>query len=661
MSLDLPLPELGRPGSGLAGTAVDPVGVEVRAGRARTALVASAPLLLGIVLAAGVCYPFAGGRLLQLDFISGPHSPIVPAEAFGLNGALTGGVPFAVACNLLDRFLGQAGSVIPAVIFFPLATTGTARLLRAVVLPARLGAGLLYVVNPFVFDRLYVGQLGVLLGYALLPFAVDALLAAAQRPHRVARAAGWSAAAVMMSEHFAWILVPVTAGILLTRAHRGPASLRLAGAALGAAAIGSYLLVAPVLVGTSPAGAIAQLAAYRTQADPRFGLLVNVAGLYGFFRPGPIEPKNLISGWPAVLAALLLVVALGYAAVLRDPARRRDGLAVLVAGVAGYFLALGDQGPTGALFRLAYEHVPGFVMMREPDKFAALTALAYACGLGWGIDWLASRSGGRGARIGAIALAGVLPLTYTPNLLGGLGGQVRASTVPASWSVAERLVGSGTVLFLPWSEYFPTPFTGQRMIANPAARYFTGTVLTGQDPGSGFAFAGEDPEHVFLDRVIGPTADPRTTQAALAGLGVRFVVVAKVADWRDFADVVDVPGIRLAYSSPTLDLYTVRPTAGETRDDGRIRRLDPVDYRVLPGRPGVVALPVPYSPGWAINGRPAVELADGQAGILAPAAGGIVHYGPSGGVIAGELGSAAAALAISSAAFMVRRRRRRAP
>ena len=620
----------------------------------------SAPLLLGVVLAAGVCYPFADGRLLLLDFVSGPHQPLLPPEAFGLDDALTGGVPFALGCALLDHLLGQAGSVVPAVIFFPLATTGAARLLRTAALPARLGAGLLYAVNPFVFDRLYAGQLGVLLGYALLPFAVDALLDAAQRPHRVARAAGWSAAAVMMSEHFAWILVPVTAGILLTRPRRGRASLRLAGAALGAAAISSYLLVAPVLAGTSPAGPLAQLAAYRTQPDQRLGLLANVAGLYGFFRPGPTEPKNLLSGWPAVLAALLLVVAIGYAAVLRDPARRRNGLAVLAAGVAGYFLALGDQGPTGGLFRLAYEHVPGFVMMREPDKFAVLTALAYACGFGWGIDWLAARSDGRGARIGAIALAGVLPLTYTPNLLGGLGGQVTASTVPSSWSVAERLVGPGTVLFLPWSEYFPTPFTDQRMIANPAALYFTGTVLVSQNPGAGYAFTAEDPEHVFLDTVIGPPVDPQTTQAALAGLGVRFVVLAKVTGWRDFADVVDAPGIRLVYSSPTLDLYSVRPTARETQDDRRVRRLDPVDYRVLPGRPGVVALPVPYSPGWAIDGRPAMELADGQAGVLAPAAGGTVHYGPSGGVIASELGSAAAALAVAGAAFLERRRRRRA-
>ena len=62
----------------------------------------------------------------------------------------------------------------------------------------------------------------------------------------------------------------------------------------------------------------------------------------------------------------MLTVALGYIAVLRDTAHRRDGLAILAAGVAGYFLALGNQGPTGGLFRLAFEHVPGFVIMREP-------------------------------------------------------------------------------------------------------------------------------------------------------------------------------------------------------------------------------------------------------------------------------------------------------
>jgi hypothetical protein len=630
-----------------------------RVARARTALVASAPLLLGVVLAALVCYPFADGRLLLLDFVSGPHQPLLPATAFGLDGGLNGGVPLAIGFRLLDRLLRQAGSVVPAAVFFPLATTGAARLVRTAGLPARLGAGLFYAVNPFVFDRLYAGQLGVLLGYALLPFAVTALLDAAQEPHRVGRAALWAGATVMMSEHFAWILVPVTVAIVVTRPHRMRALLRLSAAALGAAAISAYLLVAPVLAGVSPAGALAQLSSYRTQADPRLGLLVNVAGLYGFFRPGPTEPKNLISGWPAILAALVLIVAVGYVAVLRGAAHRRDGLAILAAGVAGYFLALGDQGPTGGLFRFAFEHVPGFVLMREPDKFAVLVALAYAYGFGWGIAWLTNRSRQKAAKIAPVALAIVVPLAYTPNLLGGLGGQVRASEIPPSWSVASRLAGPGTVLFLPWHEYFPTPFTGQRVIANPAAYYFAGTVLTSQNPGLGYAFAAEDPEHVFLDNVLGPPVDRQRARVALADLGVRFVALAKVADWRDFSQVARVPGIRLVYSSPSLDLFSVRPTAQETRDSRRVRSVDPVDYRVLPGRPGVVAIPVPYSPGWAIDGHPAERLADGQVGVFAPAKGGVVSYGPSSGVLASEYASLAAALAVAGIAFVERRRRAR--
>jgi hypothetical protein len=628
-----------------------------RAARARSALVALAPLLLGVVLAVVVCYPFVGGRLLLLDFVSGPRQPLLPATAFGLDGGLTGGVPFAIGSDLLDRLLGQAGSVVPAAVFFPLATTGAARIVRTAVLPARLGAGLFYAVNPFVFDRLYAGQLGLLLGYALLPFAVTALLDAAAEPHRMGRAACWTAAAVMMSEHFAWILVPVAAAIALTRPHRLRASLRLGGAALGAAAISSYLLVPPLLLGAGPAGAPAQLAAYRTQGDPRVGLFANVAGLYGFFRPGPVEPKNLLSGWPAVLAALLVVVAIGYAAVLRDAAHRRDGLAVLAAGIAGYFLALGSQGPTGSLFGFAYEHIPGFVIMREPDKFAVLVALAYAYGFGHGIAWLANWSRGKVAWAAPAALAVALPLAYTPNLLGGLGGQVTASQVPASWSVASRIAGQNTVLFLPWLEYFQTPFTGHRVIANPAADYFDGTVITGQDPGSGYAFAAEDSEHVFLDKLLGPPADPRRTSVALAGLGVRFIALAKVTGWREDAGVGLEPGIRLVYSSPSLDLYSVRPTASEVRDDHRVRSLGPVGFRILPGRPGMVSLPVPYSRGWTLNGHPSTRLADGQTGVRVPAEGGIAHYDPVAGVAASEIGSLVALLLVAGIALLERRKR----
>ena len=111
------------------------------------------------------------------------------------------------------------------------------------------------------------------------------------------------------------------------------------------------------------------------------------------------------------------------------------------------------------------------------------------------------------------------------------------------------------------------------------------------------------------------------------------------------------------YSSRSLDLFSVRPTATEIRDARRVRSVDLVDYRVLPGRPGVIAVPVPYSQNWTLDGHPAIRLADGQAGIVAPAGGGVVHYNPSGGVIASEIASLAAALALAGITFLERRKR----
>ena len=93
-----------------------------------------------------------------------------------------------------------------------------------------------------------------------------------------------------------------------------------------------------------------------------------VAGLYGFYGPGPNGPKDA-SRWPAILPAVELMVAVDYVAVPHDSARRRDGLAVF----AGYLPALGNQGPRGGHFRLAHEHVPSFAILRRPRLAIRIT------------------------------------------------------------------------------------------------------------------------------------------------------------------------------------------------------------------------------------------------------------------------------------------------
>jgi hypothetical protein len=117
------------------------------------------------------------------------------------------------------------------------------------------------------------------------------------------------------------------------------------------------------------------------------------------------------------------------------------------------------------------------------------------------------------------------------------------------------------------------------------------------------------------------------------------------------------PGVRLAYSAPALELFAVGPVPAVSAGLGRVQRVDPVDYHIAAGPPGLVALPVAYAPGWSLGSHQGEQLVDGELGIEAPGSGGIVGYGPSTGVIASELASVAVVLAMLT--YRLRRRRRR--
>lgn len=150
-------------------------------------------------------------------------------------------------------------------------------------------------------------------------------------------------------------------------------------------------------------------------------------GLYDFWRRGPALAKDLITGWPFLLLVTVLLALFGLMSVLRKhrPGEEYAGERYLayvagLAGVAGLMLALGDQGPLGGLFRFMYAHVPFFAIMREPEKFSILWALAVALGLGWGADAVLERFKGRGGRITMTAVLAVLPVPYEPLLFGAL-------------------------------------------------------------------------------------------------------------------------------------------------------------------------------------------------------------------------------------------------
>jgi hypothetical protein len=612
----------------------------------------------------------AEGWLLLLDWQRGPHVP-PPSALWGLEGQLPVAVPFLAGAWVLGRVVDPSiVAWLPIVAALGLAGVTLGRLVGGSPL-RRLPAGLLYAVNPFVYDRLYAGHVSFLLAYAVLPLAVASLLKATRADagrSAWVRPVLWITLLVALTPHFAWIIaVPC---IVLVACDRSRSTLRrLGGVALAVLVTNAYLVLPAVVGGGQNAVDVgpADLTAFRTSGEG-LGVLGNVVGLHGFWRQEVPLPKDEVPGWPLFLAAILLVAVAGARTVWR---RGDDHRLVLVAGGAGgigVVLAVGDQGPAGAVYRWLFVNVPGFEIMREPQKFSALVALAYAVLFGLGAEALVRGATGRVSGRMWAATVLVLPIAATPTLFWGLRGRVEVSHYPAAWAEADRLMGDGPerILFLPWHQYLGFPFTG-RVVANPASNAFRRDVIAGDNVElPELRSASLSARSAYLEFVYEHGAQVETFGQLVAPHGVKYVVVAKVVDWRTYAwldrqrdlvKVLDRPGIAVYRNLRPVALGTRMDAAVTVEDwgelvglseqmdlsgtavrarrlapgrirmpaeaipsapvtiDGAVRRRSAVRYDVPPGRPGWLVIAEPFDDEWRLDGRSAVPLAWGATGF----------------------------------------------
>ena len=315
---------------------------------------------------------------------------------------LAGGPPRAVPS---DAVVAAAARLIPADIVqkalllavFVLACSGAVALLEREHWLARLAAGAFYAWNPFVAERLIIGQWALLLGYAGLPWALRAVLA-----HQVVswRGAGRLSLALLPACIGGFAAMSISALAILPAAAlagpRAPAPAS-AGASAGASRPGGaalrVLTVLAILVGLSlpwlipsllhpvyaaPAG----VAAFAARADTPFGAPGSLLMLGGIWNAQAV-PAAYGGAWSVLWLALVLVAATGYLACGGPPGRRRPADAAWppaggaarrgwpglgTAAVAGLAVAgIGASEPGRELMRAAGRLWPGFaVRPRRP-------------------------------------------------------------------------------------------------------------------------------------------------------------------------------------------------------------------------------------------------------------------------------------------------------
>jgi len=558
------------------------------------------------------------GTVLFLDYGDypvGPH-PHLSGPLWGLSPGLTSRAPItALLVGLFQALDWGPVRLLPFLLVPFLVAWGFARLFARRPMPT-LAATLLYVVNPFMYDRMQAGQVYLVLGFALLPLLASLLWP--REPRSFARAIGAGllfAMLIALAPNFLFV-----AGLLVLVFTIGAATRRdlrallAAGITIGTTVLAGLYWIIPALTSTGQLQRITRtdLRLFRTASDPHVGLYGNIAGLYGFWRQEWPPTKLSLVGWPVFLLAILFVASVGLGSARRSPKLRPLVVTLGIAGVIGYFLALGDQGPTAPVFLWMFDHVPEFRIMREPQKFLGLLALAYAFCFGLGLEALATETTRRRVNRALLALLFLLPAVYTFRTFWGFNGYVQPSHLPRSWAEADRVMGTGEdkTLALPWHLYARLDLAQGRVVANPMSSSFRREVIAGDNAEYGpLQTQGTSPRSRFLQFVVRNGWRIDRFGALIAPLDVKYVLLARHSDLKAYRWLYRQRDLRLIHRWPDLSLFenlepvgrAFAPSVGiELRDWGEViglagqRRL--TDFVITVRHPGPGSIRVPVAP-----------------------------------------------------------------
>jgi len=509
------------------------------------------------------------GFLLSYDMVIVPREPFT-ATMFGLAGGPPRAVPSDAVLAVLSR-IAPADIVQKLVLLsiFALACAGAAALLEREPWFARLAAGVFYAWNPFVAERLLIGQWALLLGYAGLPWALRAVIAG---PLASWRGAGRLGVALLPAAVGGFAAMAISALVVVPAAvlaAGGPARRRLtsAAAALAVLAVASLPWLIPSMLRTvsaDPAG----VAAFAARADTPFGTLGSLLMLGGAWNAQTV-PAGYGGAWSALWLALVLAAAASYVVF---GLRRHRWPGLTFAAVAG--LAIASIGVTAAgrgLLRAAIGLWPGFAVLWDAQQFVAPLALAEAVGAGLLVTWAARahatgpgqaaivrgegedqqpRTGWPGLVI-VVALV-LAPVLLLPGLAWGAAGRLRPAWYPAAWLEAAQMIdhsrAQGAALLLPWAAYRRPAWNGGRAILDPWPRLVSRQVIRNTGPQVGdVKLKPDDPAGRRLERVI---LAPGPLTAALGAAGVRFVIVDAGG-----SAARRLPGCVVLFARPGLAVY----------------------------------------------------------------------------------------------------------
>lgn len=533
------------------------------------------PLTVYILLALAILLPLLGrGYILTLDMVFTPHFTVPHySDPHFLFLSVLHVLNFLLPSDIIQKLLLLTIFVAAGMgMHYLMARLHSIRIDSHSWKWACYFAGILYVCNPFVYSRFMSGQYLVLLAYALLPVvgSLTLRLVASQQKKDIPLLGIALGGVGLSSLHMllpAFILLVVLLSYGLGRAAADSAALRrstlYALLALATALLINFSWLMPLIRGhgetatTISSFTTGDTVAFQTSHEP-LGLIGNVLALQGFW--GDVQniydtPDTIFTAWFAPIILLWLLILGGIVWSWRN--QRLAMFIFLLLGFLGMVSAIGTSGTIFAPINAwLTAHVPFATGYREPQKFVALIVLAYAYFGGIGIAILRQRK-----YFNSSYIIMSFPFLLTPLLLFGGMRQLRTVDYPIDWYVINtelsKVAKNEKTLFLPWHLYMPYGFT-QRVIANPAPKFFTVPIIASSNPELGGASPSlQDETGKKVDQLLKHASQNDNLAHDLARLDIAYIIVSKDFDYKTYDYLQRKNGINLYKQMETLTVYRI--------------------------------------------------------------------------------------------------------
>ena len=501
----------------------------------------------------------------------------IPTSVFG---ATDNSAPYSLVMAFFDSLVPGwfVQKVLLFLIFF-LAGFGVTRLplLQGV---GRYYAGVFYAINPFIYIRFLAGQWGLLLGYALTPFALKAFIDFLDTPtHRNAIRVALLSTLIALAQLHALallLLLFLLIGIVKLARERLNISYRrlLRGLAV---AFGLFIVinlfwivpfVADMMGDQTVPGQLgdSDKELYQPVAVSPFGVVFDVASLHGFWRVNYQYAGDFFSLWWLPFIATIFLTILGTVTWLSRGKGHWVPLGLAVLGAISFILALGvATAPTKFIFDGLWAVVPGFSVFRDSQKFAAILALAYAYLGALGVQemWrlyveprLQMRWHWGRPLVGAMVF---LPLLFAFPLVGA-AGQMGTTDFPREWhEVREVFEGDQDdyqILFLPWHMYIGFGWlpNDDKTLASQGLSFFGTKVITADNIEYGPFSQSVNPVSHYIEFLLSRSQELDNLGELLAPLNVRYVILVHEADFPSYDYLKEQKDLRIVMERPGITL-----------------------------------------------------------------------------------------------------------